>query len=133
MGVFYEMSGSVEVKECPEVDSIIERFNEEGGPDLYIEKLEGIPEGQSTIQFVGGVYCSCLTIETLDDIVRELGEFVVKPGFINYEFDGERGKLYIGKEGDEEELVSADARDEIQNLIESLTTKDREIVRGWLS
>lgn len=125
MGVFYSMSGSVKVHNVPEVEEIVNRFNEEGGSDLFVEVFP--EETRATVELVisGGVYCSYSTVADIDSIVQELGPFAVEPTLIHYNCDGEPGELYIGRPEDEDYMNSRSALNVIKDVAIRLTEDHR--------
>jgi hypothetical protein len=130
MGVFYEMYGDVTVRDTPEVREIIERFHTNSGEiGVQIDDIGYVDEQGNPLlklYFNGGDYMSYTSAGELDDIAKELGQFVTgKPGVIRYEYDGEKGKFLIGSGQNEEEGESEEALDEIESLIDSLNDRDR--------
>lgn len=120
MGIFYEMSGQVQIKpeHMDEAEKIAEEFNDNSTSDMEAYVEEGI------FYVSGGVHTSYSGAEELDQIVLKLSPLAL-PGYIRYKCDDERGKLYIGDPALEKAFKSARSLEKFKDkIVEDLLPED---------
>lgn len=122
MTVWYSLYGSIETRACSEVEKLVEGYCEEGGE--ICADYEETGDGLAVVTFHGGEIMTSLSAEHIDDNAKAFGPYVTHGQFLGYDFDGERGKLYIGPEEDETAAKSKDTLDEIKALLCYLTADD---------
>jgi len=126
MGIFYQMSGTVKVRNVPEVKAIVDRFNDESAPDLTMSLYDQDWEHPlvTMVRIEGCLYTSYETANTLDEIVRELCEFAEEGVNVVTNFDGDEIPLYVGPPGTEIPASSRTALADASRLIASLLPDD---------
>ena len=128
MGMFYELNGMVELHfddddAAQAIEEIIDEFETECG-EITTEWSYN-SDGTGMFSVSGGDYMSYGRAEELDEILKRLSPYVVKPCFFRYHCDEGDGVVFLGPRDKEEEVLSQVAFDEIQYRLERLTEEDR--------
>lgn len=131
MGCSYEMNGHFTVRRCPEVEAIVERFNNEmSGGDLH---LSTYGETETHSQLILNAYESCpySTASEMDEMIMEFSPYMDDGAVIYTVCDGDPGNFYVGPPEKESAVRSAIALAQILELLPTLTEEDsRELMNA---
>jgi hypothetical protein len=141
MSVWYTLEGILGIKAGVAVeravDRIVTRLNKASGPDLHAVYTVGRPIGRmhnnGYVRFSGGAFMSSDNVDELDGVIRELGVYVLAPGFVSYSYDNERGKIYVGPDEKTTEAWSKDSLQQIRALSTKLTSAHLDVLIAELT
>ena len=131
MSAFYEVNGTIRVREGPEVRTILERLWADhvtreyavGGIKMGVGETEpGILE----VLLEGGDSFAAGSSLELDNLLRSLGPHVVEPAILTTEYEGEAGELVVARsDAEAAETLSRHRLEQIDVLLRDVTPEDR--------
>lgn len=124
MSVWYALSGSVQVKNDPEVEKIVDAYNDMNA-EMNAEIIETDDPEIVVVEFSGGAFMNHATTSEIDAAAQRLGPYATGPQFLDWDHENEPGRLYIGPPDQEDTAKSFDTLEEINGLLAYLTASDR--------
>jgi hypothetical protein len=88
VSAWYELSGSVRLGRCPEVDRIIAELRDIRGEEFEVRVIDIGPD-EIELSFRGGSEFTDDGADELDDLLRSLGPHALEPAVLGGEYDGE--------------------------------------------
>jgi hypothetical protein len=129
MGVNYNVDADFILKKDAPVEELTEALREAAGrTDCSIDYVQD----NRRIFIHVGYYGSSAGIEPVEDAVQAFGEHVERPGFAQWECEGERGQFYVGPEEGKKEALSKHAVAQIHKYALDLTIADRDELLVYL-
>ena len=128
MGSIAVTTGTVRVRDCPEVRSILTALDEfaEGMDERRVEssKANRRKYGPGVLEveiYISG-HTSASHASEIDEKVRELGPYAVNAGRFDTEWECEKDHFFVGTDEQVAVAESADALERIQGLASKLQT-----------
>ncbi len=130
MGSIAVTTGTVRVRDCPEVKSILKALDElaEGMDERRVEsrKADRRKHGRGVLEvdiYISG-HTSASHAPEIDEKIRELGPYAVKAGRFDTEWECEKDHFFVGTDEQVAVAESADALERIQGLAPKLSGDD---------
>jgi len=130
MGSIAVTTGTVRVRDCPEVKSILKALDElaEGMDERRVESRKANRRKYGTGVMEVEIYISGHTSAShaseIDEKIRELGPYAVKAGRFDTEWECEKDHFFVGTDEQVAVAESADALERIQGLASKLRGDD---------
>ena len=131
MGAFYEVNGTIRVRDGPEVRTILDRLWADhvtreyslGGITMSVDESEvGILE---VILEGGDSFAAGSTLE-FDKLLHSLGPHAVDPAVLTAEYEGEAVELVVARsDAESAETLSRHRLEQIDILLRDVTPEDR--------
>ena len=125
MSVMFSANGEIPVKDVPEVQKIVDQFND------ISSDIRADFDGQ-TVMIEGSSYMGYGSASDLELLIKDLSPFATAPSFIYTEMDDEPCRLYVGPPEGEAAACSKDALKEIKELLSYLTLEDKAVLKNLL-
>ncbi len=126
MGSIAVTTGTVRVRDCPEARNILKALDElaEGMDERRAEsrKANRRKYGPGVLEveiYISG-HTSASHASEIDEKIRELGPYAVKAGRFDTEWECEKDHFFVGTDEQVAVAESADALEQIQNLVPKL-------------
>jgi hypothetical protein len=125
MSSFYQIDGTIRVRNGPEAWAIIARLKDHLDGGIEVEVHESAP-GALEVSLGGGALVSGDTARDCDALIRSLGPYAAEPAIVETIYESESCDLVVARSGTEAaETLSRHRVDQIEALLREVTPEDR--------
>jgi hypothetical protein len=126
MSAWYSLSGSIRLRECPEVRAILNQMQDHCGDDLRIDATE-TGSGELGITIEGCAEFPAGEAIKLDEMIQSLGLYALEAAIFSGVYDYDPCELVVAPPGDAGCTAMSRLRlDQIMPLIDDLSAEDRK-------
>src|SRR5262249_44786587 len=120
------LSGSIRVRQCPEVEDILKKIRDHCSDDFGIE-IDEIGAGELKITVAGCNEFTAGGALDLDELIQSLGPYALEAAVLSGVYDYEPGELIVAPPGEAGRIaMSRLRRDQIEPLLTELVAEDRD-------
>jgi hypothetical protein len=124
MSSYYSLSGSIRIRDCHEVDDLLERLSQDWGGNFEID-IDHPRPGEFRVELDGGTLCGD-EVPEIEDLVRALGPHALEPAVFRGRFgDQPRDVVVAATEEAGRVALSRFRLGQIAPLVGELTEADR--------
>jgi hypothetical protein len=125
MSAWYSLSGSIQVRQCPEAEAVIARLKDHRDGGIEVDVHESAP-GVLAVSLGGGALISGDGARNCDELVQSLGPYVTEPAIVETVYESEACDLVVARsEAEAEETLSRHRVAQIELLLREVTPEDR--------
>jgi len=125
MGIFYEVQGSMKVKDTRKTRKLLAELNDNLG-EIDSEVVDN-DDKTFTVNINGGMFCSYSTAEEVDTFIKAFGPHVVEVGYFDTCCENnEHSDLWVGKPDEVEKAIRASKVETARQAIKALTEEEWE-------